>query len=89
MSHETVSHPERKFMTLSPDPVLSSAEHQIRGGRVLRNKDRLFPKKVKNDALAKTRHTRGLCAEALAKEQNGYPRFRKTVEIPGFPFSRE
>ena len=31
------------------------------------------------DALAKTRHTR----------ESGYPGFRKVVEIPGFPFSRE
>jgi len=41
------------------------------------------------NGFAKTHHTRGLCAEALAKEQSGYPGFREAVEIPGFPFSRE
>jgi hypothetical protein len=33
----------------------------------------LFITNAKFDELAKSRHTRGLCAVALAKEQSGYP----------------
>jgi hypothetical protein len=48
------------------------------GAESNRTAKKIASKKVlhKNiDALAKTRHTRGLCAVALAKEQSGYPGF--------------
>jgi len=33
------------------------------------------------DTLEKTRHTRGLCAVALAKEQSGYPGLIKLLKF--------
>jgi hypothetical protein len=49
----------------------------------------LFITTAKFDELAKSRHTRDLCAVALVKEQSGYPVKLQLTVIPGFPFSRK